>query len=583
MRRAFFYLILPFFLLSLIQCTSARWTVADLHSIDERDEPVMIDTRYTVLAGDSVTVDTPFLDLNIYRIEEKEYTQRVLAERTIQQYRPKWGFALLGSFGAGIAFYAGNTDGFVDNRSQTQTIALNTAGLLLTGMAFTNMRSVDRPIRTGETKYLRKSGTTVIADTIRASRTEEIDLQVQIDYENELIFSESYQAIPEEGVRVNLASLLREHTITGDDPGYLNVTLSKEAEAEEFSVPVSSFMSPVFVVNTPVAGLRNEPVYDNQDPFTEVGTGSELVLINKNDSDRWLEIRFGGSNLYVESQNGEINWKAADIIADPTIVAVEEVPFGEISVEYSVPVLKHVNQSDAAFVISNHHANQIGMRRYLDRDFRLMELYFRNAFQIPESRIKNLDLYENPSIDFITDDIRIDTTGTLFGYIGGFARIADVEGEKTVQLVHRSEHNEETSVGLENLILELASAAPGNLVIFVDLDFHHFGSSGLERGNNGTSLYRQITDSVLEINENAALVFSARPDQRSGLFESVRFEQKYHHIFPYFIAQALQQRQTVLSNLVRHVENQVDYTSRRLHDRPQTVQAFGTLSINLVE
>ncbi len=583
MRRIFIYLFLSFFLFSVIQCTSARWTVADLYSIDEREQPEKINTRYTVFASDSTTLDNPFLELNLFRIEEKEYTQRVLVERTIQQYRPKWGFALLGSLGAAIAFYAGNTDGFVENRSKTQAVALNSVGLLLTGIAFTNMKSVDEPIRTGETKYLRKSGTIVIPDTIKANSSEEIEVNVRIEYNHESIFNERYQSVPEEGLSINLANLLSDHTITGDDPGDLQVTLTRNLEEDEFSVPVSSFMSPVFVITNPIAELRNDPVYDNEAPFTEVGNGSELVLIDNKSSDRWVEVQLGGSNLFVANENGEIRWEAAEIIADPTVVAVEEVPFGDIGVEYSVPVLKPANQSDLAFVISNHRANQIGMRRYLVRDYRLMELYFRNAFGIDRSRIRTLDLYENPSADSIVEDVHIDTSATLFAYIGGFAQVNVEEGEESIQMVHLSEHGEETNVDLKELILNLVSKTPGKIVMFIDLDFQHYGTSGLETVDNGTSMYRQIADSVTEIHENAALIFSARPDQNSGVFESVRFEQNYHHIFPYFIAQALQERLTILSDLVRHVENQVDYTSRRLHDRPQTVQAFGNLSINLAE
>lgn len=582
MKRTFIYLFFIFFLFTVIQCTSSRWTVADLHSIDEREEPEKIDTRYTVLVSDSVTIDRPFLDLNLYRIEEKEYIQRVLAERTVQQYKPKWGFALLGSLGAAIAFYAGNTDGFVDNRSQTQTAALNTAGVLLTGMAFTNMRSVDTPIRTGETRYLRKSGTTVIPDTIRMNTTEEFEVQVQIEYDREEIFNENYQSVPAEGLRINLANMLRDHAITGDDPGHLEVTLTGDHEEKEFLMPVSSFMSPVFVVTSPVAELRNDPVYDNQDPFAEVGAGSELVLINHNDSERWMEVQFGGSNLYVASDHGEIRWKAAEIIADPTVIAVDEAPFGEISVEYAVPVLKPANQTDAAFVISNHRANQIGMRRYMDRDLRLMELYFRNAFGIEDSRIKNLDLDEVPPGNLITDDVRIDTTTTLFTYIGGFAQVTNIDGEESIQLIHISGDNEETKADLEDVLFELVSSNAGKIVMFIDLDFHHFGDSGLLAENNVRSLYGKISESLTDIHENTAMIFSARPDQRTGIFESVS-EQKYHHIFPYYIAQALQQRRTVLSDLIRHIENQVDYTSRRLHDRPQTIQSFGNLSINLVE
>jgi hypothetical protein len=555
-----------------------------MHSIDEREEPNKLSSRHIVLKGDPPTVDRPFLSLNLYEIQDLEFTQRVLVERTVQQFQPRWGFTLLGTLGAAIAFYAANTDDFIDDPSSSQTVALNSTGVLLTAMALTNMKPVGEPIRTGETRHLRTSGTVVKPDTILAEEAEEFEFMVEINYRDEIQFSQTYQSVNENGLQINLASLLDDTNITGEDPGQLEVVITYGDESRSHQIPVSSILSPVVVVETPVAELRNEPVYGERNTLAEVGHGSELILLDISDQ-QWFEVRFGGSDVYILQESGQIQWKAADIIADPTVVTVDEVPFGEISVEYSVPVLKSVNETDLGIILSNHRGNQMGMRRYLERDFRLIELYYRDAFGVLASNFHMFDLLDGNSFRERTEDLESDSTSTIHLYISGFARVNRVDEEQTIELIHLDEDQNENVVDLKEILTNLASLESRKLVVFIDLEYTNDlrqlrTASGV---NNGIAIYRRIADAVLELNENSALIFSARPDQKSGIYESTRFEQKYHHIFPYHIAQGLQQRRTILSNLIRHIENQVDYTSRRLHDRPQSVQAFGNLTINLAD
>lgn len=581
MNKILLYLFTILFLLSSLQCTSTRWTVSDLNAIDDSDQPERIDSRKIIQIGDSATVERPFLNLRLYEIHDYEYTERVLVERTVQQYRPRWGFTFLGSLGAAIAFYAGNTDGFIENTTVSQTIALNSAGVLLTAMAFTNMKPVGDPIQTGETKFLRQSGSVVIPDTTLAEQTEGIEISVRISYDETVKFSESYNGFDGNELNVNLAGLLADETLTGNDPGELDVDITFQGEIETYKIPVSSIMTPVVVVNSPVAELRNQPVYTGGNTFTEVGNGSELILLNQSD-DQWYEVRFGGSEVFILRESGEIQWKAADIISDPTIITVDEVPFGDLSVEYSVPVLKQRNNQDYGLILTNHQNNQIGVRRYLERDYRMVELYYRDAFGVSASNLHRLTLVNQYSYQNYLNNLQSDTSSVIHVYIGGFARVTGDESDTRIELIHIDDNDEVNVINLEELLTDLASLTSKKLIVFIDLSYReHLQEYVVSGNNNGVSIYRQISESVQELNQNSALIFSARPDQKSGIYESVRFEQNYHHIFTYYLAQGLQQRRTILSNLVRYIENQVDYTSRRLHDRPQTIQAFGNLTINL--
>jgi hypothetical protein len=580
MKRIIFLSVIVLIVFSAIQCTSTRWSVVDLHSIDEREEPEKLDSEYIIMITEPATIDQPYLNLNVFEIQYLEYTERVLVERTIQQYRPRWEFTMLGTIGAAIAFYAGNTDGFIDNPSALQTSALNSTGVLLTTMAFTNMKPVGEPIRTGETNFLRRSGTVVLPDTSLANGVTDFEVNITIEYQDETRLNDSFRYSDENGLRINLASLLENRTITGSEPGELNIEIAYSGETEQHQIPIDSFMSPIVMVTTPVAELKNDPVYEESNTLAEVGSGSELILL-ENRTDQWYQVRFGGSDVYIPKDLGEIQWKAANIIADPTVVSIDEVPFGEISVEYAVPVLKQHNQSDVGIMLSNHRNNQIGIRRYLDRDFRLMELYYRDAFGISSTNIRHI---EASSVDTALQEIYqidSDTSSVIYIYIAGYARSRIHDNDPRLELIYLDESDQYSMIDLAELMTAIASRPADKMVFFLDLEYPDHLIDPDITSDMGASLYRQISESVLEINQKSAIIFSSRPDQKSGIFESVRFEQNYHHIFPFYIAEALQQRRTQLANLVRHIENQVDYTSRRLHDRPQTIQAFGDLSLNI--
>ena len=582
-RHIVITLLLFVFLTATVQCTSTRWTVNELNAVDQSEEPTRIDSAPAVLKSSEVTPEHPFLTLEVYTIEELEYTERVQVQRTVQKYRPKWKFTFLGSMGAALAFYAANTSGFIENPTSTQSFALNSTGVILTALAFTNMRPVEEPIYTGETKYLRRSGSVTRPDTVRSDLDSIFETAVIIEHRSDVIYSETYETLNDNGLQINLAGLANDLDITGNDPGNFDVRVHYNDQENTFSIPVDSFMKPLVVVTSPVAELRNAPEYDQRPPLTEVGNGSELLLTDDS-YDRWFQIQFGGSNLYLARESGEIHWQSESITADPTIVTVDEVPFGEISVEYAVPVIKTENETDFGLIVSNHRNNQIGVRRYLERDYRLMELYYRNSFGISTDNLILENIEADESIDAILETIEADTSAGIHLYIGGFATIVNEVEETDIKMIHIDAEGREQTVSLTDFLVSLAEKPSKKMIVFIDLEFdHERGGLQLLSGNNGTDLYSNIAEEVTSRNENSALIFSSRPEQKSNLFESIQFEQKYHHIFPYYIAQALQQRRIQLPELVRHIENQVEYTSRRLHDRSQTIQAFGNMNLNFVD
>ncbi|MEX1011261.1 MAG: hypothetical protein WDZ29_04300 [Balneolaceae bacterium] len=565
--------------ISQLNCTNSRWVVTDTEAVDNREEPQILSSSWAMVTGVEPTPDHPILEVDFVEVRELEFVQRVLVERTVQPYSPRWGFTLLGTVGASIAIFAANTDGFISEPSVTQSYALNATGAILLTLAFTNMKPVGEAIRTGESRFLRRSGTIVLPDTIRAPAGREFSTSVSVHWEGSVLMQEDSVETSNGSLAINLASLFEGHEVDGESPGEIEVHIEYQDESRSFNLPVERVLQPMLQVEAPITALRDTPLFDSDNILAELQSGSILPLEPVLE-ERWFQVQFGGSSLYVSKNEATVRWlPAAGNNDGQSVVTIEEVPFGEIDVESFIPVLRNASSNDFAFIISNHENNQIGQRRYLDRDHLLIRRYFRDAFGLPQNRIQALDAGRQAAIDAY-NLMAPEESETLFLFLGGYAYLQEEEGETELGLVHLSSQGEIYRIPLEELLEPFLSGRAERLILFADLEFNHpFNPSAGQRsgGSPWAQLNRVLTTSV----PNSALIAASGTGQSSGVYASERFENMHHHIFTYFLARAWQERQTQLHEIVRYLERQVDYTSRRLHDRSQEVQAFGNMTINL--
>lgn len=576
-RLLWLLLILPL----LVQCTTTNWVVRESGVLDEHSAPERVGTEYRLLQTQSASRTQPFLEFELFRIDQLEYAERVLIERTLQAYRPRWGFAALASVGSAIAFYAASGNG--SGASGSESLAYYSAGTLLGILAVTNMRPHGEPIPTGETRLLRRSGSVILPDTVRAQLPADslYNIRVEVRRNASLLESSDYSTDGSEPSVFRLADFLAGQRVAGSDPGTLDITVIQQEQIDEIRIPLESFMEPLFEVRDSSAALYHRPDHVQQ-PLIEVGRGSELRLQDEGPAG-WYEVQFGGSALYVNRDAGEIVWRESESLDEPSVIPVTEVPFGEISVEFYAPSIKPPGHRDAALLLSNHQDNRVGQRRYLDRDLRLMDFYFREGFSIEGAALRRFTALRDQGWNELADGMEIDSSSTLYLYITGFATLEDLSGEPSVHLVHVDDEGVESRIDLELLLRQAAESSAARFVAFVDLDFLAYDSSLPSGVSNGTEPLELIAERVTAHQQNSALFFASRPDQRSGLYESLRFERKHHHLFPYYLAQGLQQGRTRLGDLGRFLQGQVDYTSRRLHDRPQMVLVFGDLTIDLTD
>ena len=577
-------LIILFPAIFLLSCTSSRWVVTDQQVIDADIEPELVDEKSVLLLDHEPDHNNPVISFSAYQVLEKEYQQRVKVERTVQRYRPRWLFLTLGIGGAAFASLAANTDLIAPGASSEQKLALNLTSVVLAGLAFSNMEPVGDPIFTGESELMRRSGTEIISDTLRSEDAGfDLNVDLEVRFENDVIRTETDLALTNGQIDINLVNITDELDRDLDQTSVIELILSYNGTSSTYEIPIPTFLSPYVTVSEPVALLRNAPVVNDINIITEVGSGSSLELISE-ENDDWYRVRFGGSEVFLSKNAGDIEWMSEAVTGSPDVFEFADVPFGEIDVENSVPILKSNNPADRAIILTNGFLDDAEPRQYLDRDHRLFRFYMRHALQIRENQIFEIEM---DSTDAWIEELRsipgIDEAGSLHIYLSGFASIEDPVSVYLTGVDDRQ--NGDPPVLTSVIFDELERINPGSLFLLADLEFTPvYGQEGqaVSRSVQAQAL-QFLANGLLRRIPNSVILFSNRPGQRSSLYTGAGMVNMRHHIFNYYWADAIKRRNTRMSDIIRHLENNVDYTSRRLHDRSQEIQAFGNFTLDISE
>ena len=578
MMRSLLVIFLSFFMLS---CTASRWVVTDQQAIDTSDDPTVLSERTILLVDHKPTVDNPVLIFSPYKVTEKEYSQRVKTERTVQEYKPRWGFLAAGLTGAVFMATVANTSLVVPSASVSKSFLLNTTSGILAALSITNMKPVGDPIYTGEVELMRRSGTEVVSDSTRSSvLEEEFRTDLNVYYQGNEIHSESDLSLTNGTLNLNLATFVEniDESLTGES--LVRVELLYNGNTEFYEVSVDQFLAPHAKITRPVSFLRNSPEQLDINVITEVGEGSSLELIGE-ENEEWYRVRFGGSDVFLRKESAEIEWLSTTSSGPAEVVEFADVPFGEIDVEDSVPLLKQRNTNDRALILTNGFIEEIDQRQYLDRDHRLFRFYMRYGLQMSDDQIKTIEL--DPDGDWIGELVNMEPMneeGALVVYLSGFATL---DGTQSVTLTGIDNPDGENRVLTSVIYKEFERLNPDALYLFKDLEFMQNGElNGVGSMRSiGSLVLQQTSNQLLRELPNSVIIYSNRPGQQSSLYTGVGQENKRHHIFNYYLAEALKQRKTRMSEIIRHLENNVDFTSRRLHDRPQEIQAFGNFTLDI--
>ena len=579
------FIILAILIVAANGCTTSKWTVVDEQAVDRSEQPDVIDSSVELVLEKRPTIDDPVLRLIPYQIMEKEYAERIKLQRTVQEYKPKWGFALLTLAGSAVSIIAANSDLLLAGATTTQQITLNATGAVLAIMAGTNLEEKGDPIVTDEIRYLRQTGFYVQTDTVALDNYSESSAVVSVSTRNEPILDETSVSMSGGYIEINLGALSAEAAVNLDETSIFSVSAVYRGEESSFDIPITDFLEPYFVIDESVSVLRSSPTVRGDNQISEVGEGSSLPVIEKT-SDQWVEVRYDNSSAFVQRIDGEVEWRSTAADGPALLVELAEIPFGGIDVESSVPVLKQNNRNDRAYVFNGHSENFAGSSQFIDRDLQLFEHYMNTAFSLQNDQIDRVD---DPNLSTWTDQIsdcgRM-SGGSLFVYLTGYSKSYTTESDiESLALFHVDNAGNERVLGLQSLFERISTCNADKIFVFADLEYVDEVEDGeiISFMNTNGGKQQRIASVLTSDFPDSIVLFGNRIGQSSSIYTGANEDDKRHHIFPYFWAEAIQQRKTRVAELVRHLRNNVDYTSRRLHDKPQEIRAFGNFMLNMAD
>ncbi len=555
-------------------CSSTRWVVESQETIDRNDFK-LLESSLFLDRIDLIRPEEPLVRFKLKTANTMEFAERIRTDRYIQTYRPRLGYALFGLASAGIAGYAAFSNDIVNERSQTQKIALIGTGVALTGVSFLNMKPVGEPTATGESKLLRRTGKSIEVDTLDINSDFAPNPEYEVLYSNQVLIPRTKRAFRDNLIEINLAEEIAPESLpeSRDISVLLNVFF--QDSTYRYSIPVNQIFESFVVVTSEVSALRNKPEINRNNVLTDLAKGSQLKLVQREGD--WYKVLYGISETWVAANDVVTIWRPSEFSQQLSVVAIPNVPYGSIDVERNYPNLVTESQDRWAYIIANGaYSGKLTERNYAKRDARLINEYFNKTLGVPSDNMLSFEDQHGSqpirnSFNRLVSGIN-KKPSELLVYLSGYARV-DENTNEVLFLGTVNDTSSQNEVSLNSLFDGLAQLPLTKISIIADLDFI-----------NQTKDYDALEDLanlITSKNENSAIVFASETDQTSLIYSTPNGVQKRHSIFTYFFADALKNRYTNWGAIIKHLQRNVSFTSRSLYNQPQDIQFFGNLSLDL--
>ena len=558
-------------LYATVGCSNTRWIIRDEPKVDPNDYDVVSSRSYIDRAG-TLAPTNPVLTLQLKEIVSYNYARKIVTERHVQDFRPKWGYSILAITGSAIAIGIANHPRLKDDYSQFQSITFSAVGGALALSTALNLKPVGDPQPTGEVEYLRRVGTVNRVDTTFARSGAESSVALTLRLGDQVLVDKRMFSFKDNRLPINILQFIDENTFNSFDPGLLTLTVDHTTDSYSFAIPVSNVLSPYFLVDGSNAAVYTEPTGSSSDVMAVLTNGSRLKFEGMVDS-TWYRVRLGITESFVKQEEGQIIWRP-DELDENILLKSSTDDFGNIDVEQNLPEfdLDRISYNGVVLTPFQNRNEEQAIRW---RDAKLMRYYFEQAFSIPAPRLLYYDgegaaNYRRVSAHI--DSLISDSPSRLLFYINGPAELVD---EGTGQdMIITDPNGGSNTLALSRLLREIAISTTQPVIAILDVEY--------EAGSQSTgAFYNQLYEQLKTLNEGIVLLTGAKTGQLSHLYRSSETNKK-HSIFTYYLAQAWKERVTRLGELERYLKSNVTYTSRKIHDEAQEPQLYGKATLDLV-
>lgn len=562
------------FLILSTACSSSKWVVENQYEVDRNDFE-LIDSKQFLNRVGTITPENPIVQFEILAANTFEYTQRVRTDRFIQRYRPIFRSVLMGVAGAGLAAYTANT--VSENNHQKGNISTSTfyygAAGLITMTALLNMKSSGDSNPTGEVRLLRRTGSISEIDTVSAQPLSGSDVSYTMYYQGDILAFGNNLEYRNNRFTINLLESFNpeQSEYSSDDVITLEIYFGSEIYVN--TIPVSSFLEQFVVISSDITALRDEPILDSRTILTDLAQGSQLKFVSEEDN--WYRVLYGISETFIAKTDAKLIWRPSEFASQLSIITVPNIPFGNIDVESDIPRYSDITEGAYGFVIANReYQGDYSERIYAERDAELIGTYLNEAFGYRNDNIRSTNNIENQqqlvlSYNRMVNEIRRDQK-KLVVYVSGYVE----SGEDGQVMMLGTGGSISSNINLNSFFSGISRLPVEELIVLLDID-------NVE--NQETSIIEPLASQILANNANSAILVSSTETQRSRDYSSSGGDQKRHSIFSYFIADAIKEGATNISEVLNHLQRNVDYTSRRLHNQPQHILFFGNSELSFID
>ena len=583
-------------ILAVSGCTTSAWMIGEEPVRDPDSRTILSETVFfhpVVLPARQ----NPVISLELVNERVLQYNMHLASERYIQQYRPRYGYLIVGAAGMGLGLYLANSQAIdADRLSGRERAMLNLAALSIGTAGYMTMKPTGDARPAGERRLLQKTGSDVFLDTIPARLPGNAEARLSIVRGEDSLVSGRSMNFSDNTLSMHLGQETGIRRLPGTDTTGLDILLEYQNVRYEQHLALSDFMQEYVEVTSSSVPIRTSPAILSNNIIRHVGSESRLPFLSDVD-DHWYRILRTDGPAYVRKEDSRKIWQIADTarIGD-LVVMPDHLVFGDLEIERNLPDNRRTNPDAIAIVIVNgDYRSPVRHLPHASRTGQLVEYYLNQVMGYYSDNIRVFEnmtaremerlLEEGDSLMIAGRYLSTDESD-LFFYYYGHAFTGSGDQLFLIPVDYDPGDVQEKLVPFENLADALTRMKSRQTVLVMDTDwsrasvFGHSANNDVRQRASGT----EYLESVLSgLSPGTAVFWAAQPGQRSEAYGGNNGRMGYpYDIFTWYFFSALQDGLRSAEDIGDYLERNVPFTSRRLHDRAQNPGFSGSRDVILM-
>jgi hypothetical protein len=576
----------------LASCSGTKWVIQPDPVVDYRSGDV-IESYSFVRQTNIPTPNRPIVEFELRDINVIEYPQRTQSQRYVQQYKLRPGLVALSLASSAAVLYVANSPNVnSEGGFKNQKLILNSAAVVLAASGFVALKPNGAPIPTEERRLLAQTGTIVLRDTVSYVSDVPTASYVTVKYRGETLIENVRKEFTRGRMLFDINREVQFVPVQSVEPGNLEIIIEALGKVSQIEVPVTSVMAQYVRVTAESTPLRSGPRDVPGNILADIVKESQLQYQETYDSD-WFRVLYGVASTYIRRSDIELIWRPLGRTDESLVITEREANFGRVDVETNIPVkTTKIDEAYTVVIGNTDYLTGLPRRRTAALNMDIVQRYAIQTLGVRDDRLMSISNPERFDFEELLGfggrqtGLRstLNDQTKLFIYISGLGYMSG-DDEGVIYLLpsdSRPDDPAATAVRLEEVFRAIGRLPFQQCVVVVDIDFIS-GAAAMQRasGMSGYEQYRQLTSEFIN-RPNTAVIFTNQIQQKSGDYVSRdgRVNNRYS-IGTYFFARALKENRTRIGDIYQFMDNNVNFTSRLLHDRAQSPVFLGDPDLRL--